>query len=250
MSMSADQIAYARILLSDPGSSAIQSLTILNATSGTFTITYSGQTTSALAYNAGANEVQNALAALSNVGLGNISVNNGPNNGSSVNNPGTYDIYFIGDLGRVAQPLITVDVSSLVGVVPTANVVQVALGGVYAFTDDELGIFYTNASRNFYLAIAYAFRALWSDLSRLHDYVAGQSQEKMSQIPHEIQKLADYYQEWAFAANQVQVSGMMQVPPKPTAVPRVPGVPSTSLIIEPGLGWNSGFGWRGRGRWR
>lgn len=245
MGLSADLNTYARILLSDPGSSAVQSLTILNAVSGTFTISFNGQTTSALAYNAGANDVQNALAALSNIGLGNISVNNGPNNGSSVNNPGTYFLYFIGTLGQAAQPMITVDISLLVGVSVSAPVVQVALGGVFAFSDDELDLFYSQAHLNFYLAICYAFRALWSDLSRLHDYVAGQSQEKMSQVPAEIKALAEMYQEWAFAASQVQITGMTQVPPKPVAVPRVPGVPSTSLIIEPTWG---AWGWR-RGRW-
>lgn len=247
MSMSADQLTYARVLLSDPGSSTIQALLIQNATSGTFTITFSGQTTAALAYNAPANEVQNALAALSNIGLGNISVNNGPTPGSSVNNTPAYDIYFVGALGQVAQPLITVDTSLLVGIGVSATVTQVAMGGVLAFSDAELGLFYDQNDRNFYLAIAFAFRALDADLSRLHDYVAGQSQEKMSQVVKQIKDLADFYQSYAFAGNQVQITGMMKVPPKPTAFPRVTGVPSTSLVIQPP--WGPWGPWRGRGRW-
>lgn len=247
MSMSAEQLTYARMLLSDPGSSAIQSLLIQNAVSGTFTISYNGQTTSALAFDAPANVVQNALAALSNVGLGNISVNNGPTPGSSVNNTPAYDIYFIGTLGEVAQPMITVDTSGLVGVSVSATVQQVAIGGIQAFTDAELGTFYSLNDLNFYLAIAFAFRTLASDLSRLHDYVAGQSQEKMSQVTASIMKLADFYQSYAFAATQVQVVGMVQVPPKPIAYPRVTGVPSTSLQIAPQ--WGPWSPWRGRGRW-
>jgi hypothetical protein len=247
MAMSDDQLAYARMLLSDPGSSAIQSLLIQNATAGTFTISYSGQTTSALAYNAPANEVQNALSSLSNVGLGNISVNNGPTPGSSVNNTPAYDIYFVGTLGEVAQPLITVDTSLLVGIGASGTVQQVAMGGIQAFSDTELGVFYSNNDLNFYLAIAFAFRALEADLSRLHDYVAGQSQEKMSQVTAEIKRLADFYQDYAFAATQVQIVGMVQVPPKPTAYPRTVGVPSTSLQIAPP--WGAWGTWRGRGRW-
>src|SRR5258706_1063742 len=247
MSMIAEQIAYARMLLSDPGSSAIQSLLIQNAVSGTFTISYSGQTTTALPWNASANVVQNALSALSNVGLGNISVNNGPTPGSGVNNTPAYDIYFLGTLGQVAQSMITVNTSGLVGVAVSATVLQVAMGGILAFGDTELGVFYDSNDRNFYLAIAFAFRTLESDLSRLHDYVAGQSQEKMSQVVASITKLADFYQSYAFAATQVQVVGMVQVPPKPTAYPRTVGVPSTSLQIAPSWGpWGS---WRGRGRW-
>ncbi|MBX3411469.1 MAG: hypothetical protein KF708_02035 [Pirellulales bacterium] len=47
-------------------------------TSGTFKLTFSGQTTAAIAYNASAATVQAALAALSTIGAGNVSVTGGP----------------------------------------------------------------------------------------------------------------------------------------------------------------------------
>lgn len=53
----------------------VQTITLgAGNTGGTFTITYSGQTTSALAYNASAAAVQTALEALSNIAPGDVSV--------------------------------------------------------------------------------------------------------------------------------------------------------------------------------
>lgn len=51
----------------------VQTITI-NATGGTFTVSYKGQTTSALAFNASASTVQSALQGLSTVGSGNATV--------------------------------------------------------------------------------------------------------------------------------------------------------------------------------
>ena len=56
------------------GTNEIQTITIEDATYGTFTITYAGQTTSALAYNANAATVQAALIALSNLASGDVVV--------------------------------------------------------------------------------------------------------------------------------------------------------------------------------
>jgi hypothetical protein len=63
-------------------------------TGGTFTLTAGGQTTSALAYNASAGQVQSALAALSSVGAGNVAVNG---SGSWVS---PWEITFEGDLAN------------------------------------------------------------------------------------------------------------------------------------------------------
>jgi hypothetical protein len=241
MGMSVDQNTYARMLLSDPGSSAVQSLLIVGATGGTFTITFNGQTTTPLAYNAGANVIQNALAALSSIGLGNITVNNGPNNGSSVNNTQPWDLYFGGTLASVAQPMITVDTSGLVGIGITATVGQIALGGVLAFSDADLDLLYAQADLNFYRAIQYGYMALVADFSRLNDYVAGQSQEKRSQIYDHNKEQVLYYQQWANADRQVQPVSLITVPPVVRAVPVTSGVPATSLQYNSRRG---PWGWR------
>lgn len=88
-------------------SNAVQVVTINGGpAAGTFTLTYRGQTTAAIAYNATAATVKAALEALSNVGAGNVNVA-----GSA---GGPYTITFQVALGGAHQPLL-VAVSSLTG---------------------------------------------------------------------------------------------------------------------------------------
>ena len=49
-----------------------------NASGGTFTLTFQGQTTAPLAYNATAAQVQAALEALADVGAGDVVASGGP----------------------------------------------------------------------------------------------------------------------------------------------------------------------------
>ena len=80
------------------GTAEVQTVTITGVpTGGTFTLTYSGQTTAPIAYNATAAAVQTALLALSNVETGDLVVTGGPG-------PGTpYVVTFDAYLGNVAQ---------------------------------------------------------------------------------------------------------------------------------------------------
>lgn len=83
--------------------SEVQTITV-TATGGTFTITYDGQTTAAIAYNASTAAVQTALWALSNIADNDVAVT-----GSA----GAYTLTWINSLGDVAQP--TTDVTNLEG---------------------------------------------------------------------------------------------------------------------------------------
>lgn len=76
-----------------------------NATGGTFTLTYAGQTTSAIAWNASTSTVATALIALSNIGPSDVSV---------TGSPGAWIVEFVGTLAgtNVAQMTAT---SSLTG---------------------------------------------------------------------------------------------------------------------------------------
>lgn len=60
--------------LKNPGNFTVY----LSALSGTFTLSYAGQTTSAIAYNASTSTVQTALQALSTIGAGNVTVTGNP----------------------------------------------------------------------------------------------------------------------------------------------------------------------------
>lgn len=93
--------------MGDPGEDEIQRVSFNRAaTGGTFTLTYSGQTTSGIAYNATAATVEAALEALSNIGAGEAVVS-GPAGGPWV-------VQFDGTLGKSELTLMT-GASSLTG---------------------------------------------------------------------------------------------------------------------------------------
>ncbi|OBK14084.1 hypothetical protein [Mycobacterium asiaticum] len=89
-------------------------LLTVDATGGTFTATFKGQTTGAVAENATASTLQTALEGLSTIGAGNVAVS-----GSA---GGPYTIKFQGALASTDVPLLTTDASSLTGGASTAVV--------------------------------------------------------------------------------------------------------------------------------
>lgn len=90
-----------------PPSNSIQSITLNNQPyNGTFTITFGGQTTAPLSYNAAPSQVQIALQTLSSIGNGNCTV------GGSL---GAFQVTFIGSLGGAAQAPFTTSAAGLVG---------------------------------------------------------------------------------------------------------------------------------------
>lgn len=84
----------------------IQAVTV-DATGGTFTLTYSAQTTSALAYNITAANLELALEALSNIGVGEATVT-GPTGGP-------WQVEFSGTLGGTNLTKMTANGGSLTG---------------------------------------------------------------------------------------------------------------------------------------
>jgi len=86
----------------------VQTVTLTGTPSGgTFTLTYDGQTTGTIAYNASAATVTNALEALSNIGSGDVAVT-----GSA---GGPWTVTFTGALAGTNVPQMTADGSSLTG---------------------------------------------------------------------------------------------------------------------------------------
>lgn len=86
------------------GTNAIQTVTVA-ATAGTFTLTFQGHTTTALAFDATTTAVQGALEALPSVGAGNVRVS------------GAYAVEFLNLLGLNPMPLLTADGTGLTGTV-------------------------------------------------------------------------------------------------------------------------------------
>jgi hypothetical protein len=95
-------------------------------TGGTFTLTWNGQTTSALNWNATAQQVAAALIALSNIGttagIQNVRVTGGPG-------PAAFVVTFVGSLANAPQAVMT-RTSSLTGTSPTLTVTHTTTGVV------------------------------------------------------------------------------------------------------------------------
>lgn len=89
--------------------SELQIVTVQNASSGTYTLSFGGQTTAPIPYNAAAAAVQTALQALSTVGAGNATVI-----GTLGDNAlRTRNVTFVGTLDATDVAQITADVSDL-----------------------------------------------------------------------------------------------------------------------------------------
>jgi len=241
MSMSPTQLSNARMYLSDPGTSAVQSIQITNATGGTWTATFNGQTTTALPYNVTGNVLQNALTALSTIGVGQATVNTTP---SQVPDSNFYSVYLVGTLGNVAQPMLTIDTSGLTGIGIVGTVLQVQAGGLTAFTDNELGDLYTDSQLNFELAIAKAFDVLVAGGAKFTFFVAGQTQEHKDQISDHLVERALWWHQWANASRQFIPATIEPVPPRLRAVPFNAGQSATSLTYADPDWFNRRRGWR------
>jgi len=90
------------------GSNQVQRIQLMDTpTGGTFTVTYAGQTTAGIAYNASASTVETAITGLSTVGAGNVSV--------TQIEDFAYLVEFIGDFRGVDADVLVVDGDSLTG---------------------------------------------------------------------------------------------------------------------------------------
>ena len=103
----------------------VQRITITGTpTGGTFTLTFDGQTTGSIAYNAVAADVVTALNALSNINPGDVTATGGPLPGSAV------DVTFVGQYEGVNVPQMTATSSLTGGTTPAVAVTPVTQGGV------------------------------------------------------------------------------------------------------------------------
>jgi len=106
-----------------PGTNEVQTLTITGTpTGGTFTITYDGVTSAAIAYNANAAAVQSALEAMSNIAVGDVTCGGGALPGTPVT------ITFGGSLAGTDVPLATTTGSLTGGTTPTATIATTTAG--------------------------------------------------------------------------------------------------------------------------
>lgn len=107
-----------------------QTVTITGTpTGGTFTLTFDGEATAGIAYNANAAAVQSALEALSNVNSGDVTVGGGPGPGTA------YTVDFAGQYLGDNVPVMTASGASLTGGTSPAVAVTTTTGGGSGVTD-------------------------------------------------------------------------------------------------------------------
>lgn len=94
-------------------------------TAGTFTLTFSGQTTAGIAYNASADDVQAALEALSNINVGDIRVTGGPFPSLPVR------VEFRGQYANTDAANMTINTGSLTGTGISGTVTEEFKGGSF-----------------------------------------------------------------------------------------------------------------------
>jgi hypothetical protein len=105
------------------GAHETQTVTITGVpTGGTFTLTFDGQTTAAIAFNATAATVEAALEALSTIGQGNVQVTGAAG--------GPYTVEFVGELADVNVSAMTADGSGLTGGTTPGVTIATATAGV------------------------------------------------------------------------------------------------------------------------
>jgi hypothetical protein len=116
-------IADQPMTLTTNGTNEVQRITITGTpTGGTFTITWNGQTTTAIAFNATNATVLAALEALSNIAVGDVSVTGGPFPGS------TMDVTFLANLGNTNVAAMTTTDSFTGGSSPASAVSTITAG--------------------------------------------------------------------------------------------------------------------------
>jgi len=114
---------HAKVTLNwDRRGSEVQTITV-DATGGTYTITWNGQTTGNIAFDATAATVQAALEALSNISAGDVTVTGGPGDSGGTT---PYTLTWLSSLGNVAAP--TTDPALLTGGGGTAAVATTRAG--------------------------------------------------------------------------------------------------------------------------
>jgi hypothetical protein len=116
-------LVAAAVSIANEVANEVQQIAITGtATAGTFTLSYAGSTTAAIAFNATAATVQAAVQALASVGAGNVVCTGGPLPATPV------VVTFTGALGALPLNLLSLGTNSLTGTAPAPAFTRVSAG--------------------------------------------------------------------------------------------------------------------------
>lgn len=113
------------VVSAGPGQADEQQTVRVNATAGTYTLTFSAQTTTPIAYDATAATVQTALEELSNLAPGDVIVSGGPGGAGGAN---PYVVQFAGTQANLNVAQMTGSAAGLTGTVVVATGIEGATG--------------------------------------------------------------------------------------------------------------------------
>jgi len=83
------------------------------------------------------------------------------------------------------------------------------------FTNDELDRLYARADSDYNGAVYLGWRQLMADAAKFNNYTAGQTREEKSQVFDHIKDMVSFWKDEArVATNQVQIVGLLEVPPR------------------------------------
>jgi hypothetical protein len=97
----------------------LQAVSLIKATAGTFKLTFEGQETAPLPFNATAAEVQAALAGLSTIGAGNVEVSKSAE---------TFSVFFVGKFAYTDVATMSGDGSALTATNPKISIIEASKG--------------------------------------------------------------------------------------------------------------------------
>jgi hypothetical protein len=130
-----DHVVTARTQSLGVGANEKQSVTVANVTGGTFTLSWGGHTTAAIAYDAATTDVAAALTAMDDGYDSSCWTVTGA--------PGAYVVEFTGALANAPRALMTANGASLTGTSPTVTVAETQVGIVPPSTDTTVSITFT-----------------------------------------------------------------------------------------------------------
>ncbi len=176
-------------------------------TGGTFTLSYDGATSGAIAYNAAAGTVQAALELVATIGAGNVEVTG--------NAGGMWTVKFVGEFEGASVGLLTGSGANLTG--GSSPAVAVAVDTV--FSDTQLQRFYTRAGEDYATAVVFALRALLADAAKLTRYRSGDHEEDLNQVREGVTQLLDKWEQVAGLSGGTLSAGTIDLAldePEPT----------------------------------
>lgn len=168
---------------------------------GTFTLSYLGDTTTAIPYNATANAVQAALEALDDVGQGGVSVTGTTTINSAVSGP--FNVVFEDGDGSA----LTANAASLTG--GSSPAIYITM--LRPFSDARLNDNYDRAEGDYDTAVYYTLLQWLAKVAKFHNYTVGGDSVNKNQIFTNVERLLAIWEKRSGQGGGTLTSGLISL---------------------------------------